>query len=184
MTTTKGLSMSDHYQTPGAHIISDAEAEFYQPRFLSLSGRIGRLRWMAYNMALGLMFYAVFGLVLVGLGDTQALMNDPKAFNQGTTGVIFWALYAVIIVFSLGMSRRRLNDLDRSGWLLLLMLVPLVNALFSLYLLFAPGTHGRNRFGPAPNENPTGVVILAFMPLTFAVLGIAAAILLPMLASA
>lgn len=177
--------MSDHYQTPGAHITSHDEVEYYQPKWLALSGRIGRLRWMAYNMGLTLVFYFLLGLSLAFLGDSEALMNNPEAFkefNQGTMGVAFWVLYLVFLVFSLGFTRRRLNDVDRTGWLMLVMLIPLVNLILVLYLLFAPGTHGRNRFGPAPNENPAGIVVLAFLPLIVAAIGVIAAIVLPIVA--
>ena len=145
--------MSDHYQTPGAHITPDTPDEFYQPKFLSFSGRIGRLRWLAYNAAVGLFFYLILGIALVVVGDTEALMKDPqafKAFTSGAMGVVFWGLYVVFMVYYLALIRRRLNDMDRSGWLMLLMLVPFINLILALFLLFAPGTHGRNRFGPAP----------------------------------
>jgi len=34
---------------------------------------------------------------------------------------------------------RRPHDLGRSGWLILVMFVPIVNFLFFIYMLFAPG---------------------------------------------
>ena len=49
--------------------------------------------------------------------------------------------------------KRRLNDLDKSGWWQLLYLVPIVNILFALYLLFWPGTKGSNNYGLQPAKN-------------------------------
>lgn len=45
---------------------------------------------------------------------------------------------------------RRLHDLDKSGWLVLIMLIPIINLLFIVYLLVAKGTTGPNRFGNDP----------------------------------
>ena len=55
-------------------------------------------------------------------------------------------------------ARRRLHDLDKTGWLQLILFVPLLGLLMLLYLTFAPGTDGDNRFGPAPAPNSRGVV--------------------------
>ena len=41
---------------------------------------------------------------------------------------------------------------DKSGWLILLMFVPIVNALFGLYMLFADGTVGPNQYGEDPKN--------------------------------
>ena len=43
---------------------------------------------------------------------------------------------------------RRLHDRNHSGWLCLLIFVPVVNILFTLYLLLAPGHQETNAYGP------------------------------------
>jgi uncharacterized membrane protein YhaH (DUF805 family) len=53
---------------------------------------------------------------------------------------------------SLACSVRRLHDRDKSGWWLLIALIPLVGAIILLVWYCTRGTQGVNRFGP---ENPT-----------------------------
>ena len=48
------------------------------------------------------------------------------------------------------LMRARLHDLDHTGWLSLLMFIPLVNILFVIYILFFRGTVGDNRYGRDP----------------------------------
>ena len=43
-------------------------------------------------------------------------------------------------------------DIDKSGYWGLLVLVPVVNFFFLLYLLFAKGTEGWNKYGNDPLE--------------------------------
>ena len=47
---------------------------------------------------------------------------------------------------------RRLHDTDRSGWWLLLGLLPLLGGLVLLIFFIIGGTRGPNRFGPDPIE--------------------------------
>ena len=51
---------------------------------------------------------------------------------------------------------RRLHDLDKSGWWLLVWLVPILGALLLIYWFVQAGTHGANRFGPEPPVRPSG----------------------------
>ena len=75
---------------------------------------------------------------------------------------------------------QRLHDLDKTGWLYLLFLVPLLNIFFGLYVLFARGTQGANRFGNPPPPNSTGVKIAAWFLIVVVFLGgILAAIAIP-----
>ena len=48
---------------------------------------------------------------------------------------------------------RRLHDTDRSGWWLLIALVPLIGAIVLLVFFVSDGTNGPNKFGPDP-KNP------------------------------
>ena len=51
---------------------------------------------------------------------------------------------------SLAVGVRRLHDTDRSGWWLLLLLVPLVGAIVLIVWFANRGTLGANRFGDDP----------------------------------
>ena len=52
-------------------------------------------------------------------------------------------MYLGFLAAALLMTLRRLRDLQTSGWALLLMFVPLLNAIFGLYLLFSPGKQAK-----------------------------------------
>jgi len=47
----------------------------------------------------------------------------------------------------IALAVRRLHDTDRSGWWLLIGLIPIVGSLVLLVFYILPGTQGQNRFG-------------------------------------
>ena len=53
---------------------------------------------------------------------------------------------------ALAVSIRRLHDLDRTGWWVLLALIPLIGAIILIVWFCMRGTVGPNRFGPDPLE--------------------------------
>ena len=53
-----------------------------------------------------------------------------------------------LLVPGIAVSVRRLHDIDRSGWWLLLVFVPIIGALLLIYWEATEGTKGDNRFGP------------------------------------
>jgi uncharacterized membrane protein YhaH (DUF805 family) len=61
---------------------------------------------------------------------------------------------------TLAMSVRRLHDLDRSGWWVLLVLIPIIGWIILLIWYCTRGTDGPNRFGPNP-LNPISPAIFA-----------------------
>ncbi|GAA0605473.1 DUF805 domain-containing protein [Kribbella sandramycini] len=63
---------------------------------------------------------------------------------------VFVPLYLLAIVLpALGVTVRRLHDTDRSGWWVLIQLVPL-GGFVILYFAVQEGTPGANQFGPNP----------------------------------
>jgi len=62
-------------------------------------------------------------------------------------GVIVFIFY---MVGSYMLIIRRLHDLNKSGWFCLIALVPYINILFSIYVLFFKGTDGPNQYGEDP----------------------------------
>jgi uncharacterized membrane protein YhaH (DUF805 family) len=55
-----------------------------------------------------------------------------------------------VLLPSLGVEIRRLHDIDKSGWWILIGFVPVIGGIWLLVLLVMAGTPGANRFGPAP----------------------------------
>ena len=64
---------------------------------------------------------------------------------------IFYMISALALLApSICVAIRRLHDKDKSGWWLLIALIPVVGSLYILYLFVTRGTEGENGFGPDP----------------------------------
>jgi uncharacterized membrane protein YhaH (DUF805 family) len=74
------------------------------------------------------------------------------AIDYGVIGGQLLSSVASLALFlpNLAVSVRRLHDVDRSGWFLLLALIPLIGAIVLLVWFVSRGTAGSNRFGPDP----------------------------------
>ncbi len=142
------------YESPAANA-SLGDDEPYAPTMFAFSGRIGRGRYLLYSMVYNLILALFVGLLAAVFGVAGGSESEAAA---GFSGLIL-VFYAISIGVFFVLVRRRLNDLDRSGWWGLLIVVPLVNLILALYLLLGPGTQGANRFGPPPTKSPTAAII-------------------------
>ena len=60
-------------------------------------------------------------------------------------------LYSVaVFVPSLAVGVRRLHDVGKSGWFLLIALIPIVGWIILIVKLAKKGHHGENKYGPVP----------------------------------
>lgn len=87
-------------------------------------------------------WYAL-GLFIVGV------VADILIFAIGSLPLTLLIMLVMIAVGLSGLSVgvRRLHDSDKSGWLLLLGLIPFIGGIIVLVLLVLPGTPAPNRFG-------------------------------------
>jgi len=90
----------------------------------------GRLPRMAYFLRM----LAVFPVALFGFGLAAA------------APVVSLPLIVLTFILLVPQSAKRLHDMNQSGWLYLLCIIPLVH----LWLVFGPGTEGPNQYGPKP----------------------------------
>ncbi|MDY6529749.1 DUF805 domain-containing protein [Acinetobacter faecalis] len=119
---------------------------------LSLNGRFGRLSYIAWYGFLNLItFFAVIALSLA-LGifnlSTQSLDSHFIDTLTGLGGLGFLIISVLYFYFNLVIQVRRFHDMNRSGWFILLFIVPLVNIFVFFYLLLGSGTQGTNHYGP------------------------------------
>ena len=120
--------------------------------YFSHEGRLNRwpyfLRYIgcgSVNLTLLLLLVASMHLGLIGV------IIFFFAFTVGVMAVF------IIPIFMAMQSIKRLHDLDKSGWYLLIIfagIIPLIGEIivlgFVLYLFLVEGTTGSNRFGPDP----------------------------------
>lgn len=167
------------YAAPEADLITEDDAQ-YEPKFLSTKGRIGRLRFFAYSFAsqlIFMLFFVAFSFLMGAGFNFEGMANDGKMPVAIMVGM--GLLYISLFVFSIILSSRRIHDLNRSAWWLLLLLIPLVNFFLGIYLMLFKGTEGINDYGPAPVANSTSVKAFGMiLPLLF-LIGILAAVAVP-----
>lgn len=161
---------------------SNQEQYHHQP-FYALKGRIGRLRYLAYSTILGILVYIVciFSFVLAGLLGGVDLTNETETI---TTSQLFIMVFFMVILIGFTYAQvvptiRRLNDLNRSGWWSLTLFLPLFNLILMLYVIFAKGDDGPNRYGLPARPPSLRIKIFALTVPILACVGIFFAISLP-----
>ncbi|MEW2050910.1 DUF805 domain-containing protein [Streptomyces sp. NPDC005476] len=93
--------------------------------------------------------YWMFTLFSVIVSIVLAIID--AAIGSSILGII----YAVAVLLpSLGVAVRRLHDTGRSGWWILIALVPLVGAIVLLVFLASEGKQEPNQYGPNPKLAP------------------------------
>ncbi|MFA5940502.1 MAG: DUF805 domain-containing protein [Sinimarinibacterium sp.] len=103
---------------------------------LTYEGRINRQRYWA------------FVLVYVALAVVAGILDSIIGSEIGIVGVL---LALALLYPSVCVSIKRWHDRDKSGWWVLIGLIPLIGAIWTLVECgILKGTEGQNRFGPDP----------------------------------
>nr|WP_314232295.1 DUF805 domain-containing protein [uncultured Moraxella sp.] len=139
---------------------------FNNRRFFDWHGRVSRVQFLAYSTFNALIALMLVAFLFVMIGGFQGMVNASSEqlpmslLGASSVGV------AVLFYLQLAVSKRRFNDLNKTGWLALLMLVPGVNILVYLYLLAVEGTAGANYYGlPARPATQLKTVLMVLIPL-------------------
>jgi uncharacterized membrane protein YhaH (DUF805 family) len=111
-------------------------------KYARFSGRAARSEYW---------YWALF----LALGRTATRLLDVAVFDASFNDHLSWypfysifSLMAVVPTFAV--SVRRLHDVDRSGWWLL-MYFTIIGVIYPLFVWkCTKGTEGENRFGPDP----------------------------------
>ena len=140
---------------------------------LSPEGRFGRLSsigWYGFVNLIAFFATLAFSLAL-GIFNVHTLSMSNRFIDTltGIAGLGFVVILVLYIYFLMVITVRRLHDLNRSGWLILLLLLPLVNIFMGLYLLLGSGTQGINNYG-LPRETPVWEKILAWLMIILTIL--------------
>ncbi len=107
----------------------------------------GRLKRWQYFVSSVLLFLALFVVIFL-MGVAVGYMGLEE------DGMVYLAYAMYILTLPLGFSLvvRRIHDIGWSGWMSLLMFIPLVGTIFALIVLFKKGTDGPNTYGPPQSD--------------------------------
>jgi uncharacterized membrane protein YhaH (DUF805 family) len=66
---------------------------------------------------------------------------------------VFYYLYALIVLIpGLAVAVRRLHDVGKSGWMILIALIPIIGAIWLFVLMATNGNPSENQYGLNPKE--------------------------------
>jgi uncharacterized membrane protein YhaH (DUF805 family) len=113
--------------------------------YTNFSGRARRQEYWMYTV-----FNLIFALVAMILDN----ILGTKITAAGQTlpyGYVYMLYGLFVLIPGLAVLVRRMHDLGKSGWTVLLGIIPLVNIILIVFAATA-GTPGENKYGPDPKE--------------------------------
>lgn len=129
-------------------------------KYAVFSGRASRFEyWMYVLVATAIMFACFIADNFVGIYVLPGVFQTSSSADfNGTVlaaaqhdgiGILTLASYVVHFVPSFAVAVRRIHDVNKSAWTLLLGLIPFVG-FYIVYLMIKQGTQGPNSYGPSP----------------------------------
>lgn len=105
----------------------------------------GRARRTEYWMFV--LFNTIFIIVAIILDNILGTAIEDVGYG------LFYFLYALaVLIPSLAVAVRRLHDIGKSGWMILISLIPIIGGIWLLVLLVTNSNPGENEYGANPKE--------------------------------
>jgi uncharacterized membrane protein YhaH (DUF805 family) len=109
-------------------------------KYAVFSGRARRKEYWLFFL-----FNIVFAFVAMVLDNALGTAIEDKGYG------LIYILYALAVFLpGLAVTVRRLHDLGKSGWLLLIVFIPIIGAVWLLVLMCLDGNPGKNLYGASP----------------------------------
>jgi uncharacterized membrane protein YhaH (DUF805 family) len=113
----------------------------------------GRARRKEYWMfALFNLIFFIVAMIIDNVLGTTFKFNSPYGSHSLPYGY-FYLLYALaVLIPGLAVAVRRLHDVGKSGWMILIALIPIIGAIWLFVLMVTNSDTGVNQYGPNPKE--------------------------------
>ncbi|WP_303309978.1 DUF805 domain-containing protein [Hymenobacter sp. BT730] len=98
--------------------------------------------------------YWMFVLFQILIGIAAIVLDSVLGTSIDSVGSGYLSLLAslIFIIPGLAVAVRRLHDVEKSGWFLLIGFIPVIGAIWLLVLFCTEGTRGENKYGPDPKS--------------------------------
>ncbi|WP_371824130.1 DUF805 domain-containing protein [Lutibacter sp. A80] len=111
-------------------------------RYFDFTGRSRRMEYWMFGL-FNFIFGALFLIIDWVLIETVEIISFPPLY-------IFYSL--MIFIPSISVSVRRLHDVGKSGWMLLISLIPIIGSIWLLVLFLTDGDSNSNEYGQNPKN--------------------------------
>ena len=110
-------------------------------KYATFSGRARRKEYW--------MFLLINLVVSVALALIDSLIGSVSESGMG----LLSSVYSIgVLIPSLALSVRRLHDIGRTGWWVLISIIPVIGAVVLLVFMLLDSEPGSNRYGANPKE--------------------------------
>jgi len=112
-------------------------------KYAEFNGRAGRAEYW---------YFVLFNLIIsigINIIDSAFSHDFKTSLGLGMFGLIY---SLVVFIPSLAVSVRRLHDTNRSGWMILVSLIPLIGAIWIIILMATKGDKEKNKYGASPKK--------------------------------
>ena len=114
----------------------------------SWRGRFSRLSYLSCSTVAIILFAMAMSAGLFYFAPSPTSMVVEKSLSVKFAVVALAVIALILLIYtSFVFSIRRLHDLNLSGWLSLVLYVPIIGNLFYWYIALARGAEGRNEYG-------------------------------------
>jgi uncharacterized membrane protein YhaH (DUF805 family) len=120
-------------------------------RYADFSGRSRRKEFWMFQL-LNMLVICAFAVILAGSALSEGEWTSMQIAAAGL--LVVWMLG--ILIPSLAVQVRRFHDQDKSGWFVLLGVIPYLGGLILFVFMLFEGTRGPNRFGDDPKAAEIG----------------------------
>lgn len=102
-------------------------------------------------------FFVLFNVIFAGAAMfIDYLLHSNFSFETNGQlislpyGYVYLLYNLAVIIPGLAVAVRRLHDVGKSGWFILIALIPIIGTIWLLVLLFTDSQVGENKWGPNP----------------------------------
>jgi len=111
-------------------------------QYADFSGRARRKEYWMF-----VLFNMIFAIVAAILDNVLGIAMEGTGYGP------LYGIYALaVLIPGLAVAVRRLHDVGKSGWMILIALIPLIGAIWLLVLLVTDSNPGENQYGQNPKE--------------------------------
>lgn len=119
--------------------------------YADFSGRARRTEYWMF-----VLFNLIFACVAMGIDNAIGFTFRFTGPDGNTIPFFYGYIYVLyslfVLVPGLAVLVRRLHDVGKSGWMILIALIPLIGAIWLLVLLCTDSQNGPNKWGANPKE--------------------------------